>query len=298
MSRSDAFSRCHPAVLLLYFALVLGCTMFFLHPLCLIISLLSALLCCAHFSGPEALRRTLAFSLPVFGFAALLNPLFNHRGETVLCLLPSGAPVTLESVAYGLASAAMLCAVLVWFACFSHVMTADKLLHLFGRAAPSLSLVVTMTLRLIPRFQTQFRAVTDARRSLGRDAAPPSPRQKLTDAVQVLSALTTWALENGIETADSMRSRGCGLPGRTTFSLYRFDRRDAAVLLWLALWGCILLAGGLSGALAWEYLPSLQGRPLSNLSRCAYPAYLAVCLTPIILNRWEDRKWKHFQSNI
>ena len=298
MPRSDAFSRCHPAVLLAYFALVLGCTMFFLHPLCLAISLLSALLCCAHFNGPDKLRRTLLFSLPVFGFAILLNPLFNHRGETVLCSLPSGSPVTLESVAYGLASAAMLCAVLVWFSCFNHVMTSDKLLHLFGRAAPSLSLVLTMTLRLIPRFQTQFRALTDAQRALGRNTASNSLRQKLKDAAQVLSAVATWALENGVETADSMRSRGCGLPGRTAFSLYRFDRRDAAVLIWLMFWGGILLAGGLSGALFWQYFPALLGQPLSPLTLSAYPAYLALCLTPIILNRWEERKWNHSRSNI
>ncbi len=45
--------------------------------------------------------------------------------------------------------------------------------------------------------------------------------------------MVTWSLENAIETADSMRARGYGLPGRTSFSIYRFDSRDSSALAWL-----------------------------------------------------------------
>lgn len=44
--------------------------------------------------------------------------------------------------------------------------------------------------------------------------------------IKIMSILVTWALENAIDTADSMKDRGYGLPGRTAFSIYRFDRRD------------------------------------------------------------------------
>ena len=39
--------------------------------------------------------------------------------------------------------------------------------------------------------------------------------QRLKNAITILSIMVTWALENAIETADSMKSRGYGLPGRT-----------------------------------------------------------------------------------
>ena len=288
MPPADAFSRRHPAVLLVYFALVLTASMTLLHPLCLALSLGSALACTARWGG---LRRTLRYALPFVLLAGILNPLFNHRGDTVLFTLPSGSPVTLESTAYGLASAAMLCAVLVWCSFFSRVMTTDKLLCLFGRAAPSLSLVITMTLRLIPRFRSQLQAVREAQQGIGRSLSAGRLRDRLSCAVSMLSALTTWALENAVETADSMRSRGCGLPGRTSYSPFRFARRDAALLLWLILCGGIIAAGGLSGALSWQYFPALLGRPASPLTAAVYPAYLALCLTPLILNRWEERKW-------
>ena len=46
--KHHAFLACHPAVNLLYFVLVLTFSMFFLHPLCLAVSLCAALWCAAQ----------------------------------------------------------------------------------------------------------------------------------------------------------------------------------------------------------------------------------------------------------
>jgi len=102
-------------------------------------------------------------------------------------------------------------------------------------------------------------------------------------------------LENAIETADSMKSRGYGLPGRTAFSIYRFDRRDKTILLWLLALGGYILAGWFTGNLAWQYAPVLQGA-LGVLPMTFQLAYLALCLTPIILSRKEDQVWNAMQS--
>lgn len=59
------------------------------------------------------------------------------------------------------------------------------------------------------------------------------PKETLFDRIHaglnMLSILITWALENAIETSDSMRSRGYGLKGRTAFSIYHFTRKDKYV---------------------------------------------------------------------
>ena len=47
--KHHAFLACHPAVNLLYFVLVLTFSMFFLHPLCLAVSLCAALWCAAGY---------------------------------------------------------------------------------------------------------------------------------------------------------------------------------------------------------------------------------------------------------
>lgn len=294
MGDQTAFSRLHPAVSFAYFALVLLLSMFLLHPIALGVTLVSALCCAAGLEGPGALARRLVWLAPMMLLAAILNPAFNHAGVTVLAYLPSGNPLTLESVLYGLAAAGMLGAVVLWFVCFSAVMTSDKLICLFGRLVPALSLVITMALRFVPRFARQFRAVWDARTCLGLDRAGKGPLRALRSAAACLGAVLSWSLENAVDAADSMKSRGYGLPGRTSFALYRFTRRDWRVLAWLLTCGALLLAGWAAGGFRWRYFPSVKGTALTPLGAALFALYLALCLTPLALNAWDGLRWRRW----
>ena len=293
MRTQDAFSKCHPAVNFCYFALVLVCSMFLMHPVCLGVSLFCAVCYTVSLYGGRGLRARLSYLVPMMLLAAILNPAFNHQGITTLARLPSGNPLTLESILYGVAAAVMLAAVVLWLACFSAVMTSDKTVCLFGRVAPALSLILTMSLRFIPRFRSQFRAVRDAQRCLGEDTgAGKRPFARLSSAVTALSAVLTWSLEDGVDTADSMRSRGYGLPGRSFFALYRFDRRDGWTMAWLLACGGSILAGWVAGGFGWRYFPSVKGSGMTPLSVCLFTAYFALCLTPLVINGYDALLWR------
>ena len=290
----DAFSRYHPLVNFLFFALVLAYSMVLMHPVCLAVSLLGALLYAGQLEGRRALARHLRVALPVLLLAALVNPAFNHAGVTILIYLPSGNPLTLESILYGLAAGAMLCAVVLWFVCFNRVITSDKFVYLFGRVIPALSLVLSMTLRFVPLFRRQLETVRQAQFCIGRDASTGSAWQRARKAVTIFSIMVTWALENAIETADSMKS----LRGRTAFSIYRMEDRDKYALGWLGFCGMYLLCGSLAGGLKWWYFPMLQGAMAQPFSISFYLAYLALCLTPVIIDRKEARVWRCSPSKI
>ena len=292
MKNRDAFSSYHPLVNALYFGLVLVCSMSFLHPVCLVISLVSALMYSIYLNGRKAVRFALLFMLPVFLIAALMNPAFSHEGATILTYLPSGNPLTLESILYGLAAAAMLVTVILWFSCYNAVMTTDKFLYLFGRVIPSLSLLLSMTLRFVPQFKAQLQVVSDAQKCLGRDVSKVGVAARVRNGITILSILVTWTLEGAIETADSMKSRGYGLPGRTAFSLYKFDQRDQTALIYLLLSGAFVLMGACFGGLRWRYYPTLQGVAFGAFPVSIFLCYLALCLMPIIINVREDRTWK------
>ena len=292
----DAFSSYHPAVNFLYFGLVLFFTMCFLHPACLLLSLAAALRYAVCLNGRRAVRRSLRYLLPAALLAALINPAFNHQGATILTYLPSGNPLTLESIAYGLAAAALLSAVVTWFSCYTAVMTSDKFVYLFGRVIPALSLVLSMALRFVPRFQVQARAVSQAQRCVGRDVSDGSLLQRLRNGVTILSILLTWCLENALETADSMKSRGYGLPGRTAFSIYRLDDRDQAALWWLGAVGGYILSMWGVGGFACRYFPTFRLAPRDGWSLSGLLAFGLLCLTPVIIDRREDRQWTRLRS--
>lgn len=294
MKNRDCFSGYHPVINFLYFGLVLAFTMFLMHPASLMISLVGALCYAIYLYGKRAVRASLLYLLPMALMAALINPAFNHAGATILAYLPSGNPLTLESVVYGVAAAVMLAAVVTWFSCYTAVMTSDKFVYLFGRIIPALSLVLSMTLRFVPKFRAQVRVVSEAQRCIGRDVSNGSVFQRLRNGITILSIMLTWSMENAIETADSMRSRGYGLPGRTAFSIYRFDERDKNTLLWLIFCGVFLVSGALAGGFYWRYQPTMKGAALTPLTGAFQLCYLALCLTPLVTNLWEDRQWKNY----
>ena len=146
----DAFSDCHPIVNFIFYigALVMG--MCFVHPVFLVCSVVLS------FSYYAALKKHcikyLAGMLALFVAITVINPLFNTQGVHVLFTLLGGRPYTLEALCYGAAMAAMFVTILTWFATYNQVMTSDKFLYCFGRLAPSVSLILTMVLRLVPSY--------------------------------------------------------------------------------------------------------------------------------------------------
>ena len=125
MKNKDAFSGYHPIINFLYYALVLLFSMCLMHPIYLIISLTGALAYDIYLKGRKAVRFAVMGLLPMAVIAALVNPAFNHEGQTMLTYLPSGNPLTLESILYGVAAAVMLASVVLWFSSYNEVMTSD-----------------------------------------------------------------------------------------------------------------------------------------------------------------------------
>ena len=77
-----------------------------------------------------------------------------------------------------------------------------------------------------------------------------------------------------------MRSRGYGLPGRTAFSIYRFDDRDKAALAWLIFCGAYLISGWMAGGTYFRYYPTVKTAAWTPMTVSFMFVYLALVLTP------------------
>ena len=298
MQNKDTFSSYHPFINFFYFCFVIGFSMFLMHPICLVISLFSALYYHSSLNGKKSFSFMLKFALPMLLLTAIINSAFNHRGTAVLCYLPTGNPLTLESVLYGISAGVMLVSVLLWFGCCNAIMSSDKLIYLFGKIIPSLSLMISMILRFVPNFKKQFESVKEAQAGIGKGISNGSILKRLKNVLNCFSIMVTWSLENAIETADSMKSRGYGLEGRTAFSNYKFTDKDKYFLLWLSFCAVYILSGIVSGNLHWRYFPSIQRMTIEPFTISFMFIYLAMCVTPIVINKREDKKWKSLESKI
>lgn len=294
----DSFSSFHPIVNFTYFTAVLLFSMFFMHPVFLGVALISAFTYSVIQKGKVALKFNILHMLPMLLFMALLNPVFNHEGVTILYYLKSGNPITLESIIYGIATACMFITVIIWFSCYNLVMTSDKFIYLFGKIIPSLSLIFSMVLRFVPRYKAQIKRISNAQKCIGRDVSQGNIIKRARNGIKILSIMTTWALENAIETADSMRARGYGLPNRTSFSLFRFDNRDKITMTVIILLISIILLGAITGENTMRFYPSIRFTEVTFFSYSIYTAYFILCMLPVIINIMEEVKWKHIQSEI
>ena len=295
MISNDTFSGFHPIVNLIFFLIVLGMTMFIMHPVYLMISIFSACAYLLYLKGKKGMLQQVGYLLPLLLAMAIINPMFNHEGVTILWYLHNDNPITLEAILYGIASATMMGASIVWFNCCNAVFTSDKIIYLFGRIIPSMSLLISMTLRFVPRFKNFLQTTIRTQQSFHK---PRNKKEQLQQALTAFSATVSWAMEQSIVSADSMKSRGFGGIGRTAYSIYTFEKRDGLTLLALmVLWMGALLPW-LTGALSWEYYPQLAGELTGVWHIAAYLCYLSVCLTPLMINIWEDRKWNSLRSKI
>ncbi|MBR5156004.1 MAG: energy-coupling factor transporter transmembrane protein EcfT [Clostridia bacterium] len=292
------FKTYHPIVNFTYFLFVIGFSCFFMHPVALGISLVCGFTYSVMLKGKSAIKTNLIYMLPMLILMALINPAFNHEGVTIIEYLPSGNPLTLESIIYGICTATMIVSVICHFSCYNEIMTSDKFIYLFGKIIPAMSLIISMTLRFVPKFAAQLKVVTNAQRCMGRDISDGSIIKRAKCGLNILSVMTTWSLENAVETADSMKSRGYGIPGRTAFSIFTFDKRDGKALVCILLLGTYTLVGNLMGGMKFSYFPAIKGAKMSAFGTSIFLAYLLLCMCPIIIEIWEVGRWKALRSKI
>ena len=179
-------------------------------------------------------------------------------------------------------------------------MTTDKFIYLFGKIIPSLSLVLSMCLRFVPMFVRKLGIISDGQKCVGRSASNGSVIKRAKHGITIFSILVTWALENAIETADSMKCRGYGEKGRTAFSLYYFDRRDLTCLIFMIGTFGMTLYGAMQGFTYANYNPVIvvKGLPLTAGSFVVFASYGLFCLMPVIMELYDREVWKLRRRNI
>lgn len=285
------FQGLHPAVSFTYFAAVIGMTLACMHPVLSPLSFLGAAAFLVCLKGWKSLFGTMRFLLPMMLVIVVVNPLFNHRGVTMLFML-FDQWITLEAIGYGAVSACQLAAVVLWFACYQEVITSDKFLFLFGQIAPVAALLITLTLRLIPQLKSMAEEIRQVQGTLHGEENRLT--QRMAAAVRNLSVLLTWSMENAVQTADSMKARGFGQRRRTTYHLFRFDSRDSRCLGLIA---ALLAAAILFRAFGFgyvEFYPRI--RSLAEGAGNLWQGGILILLyfLPVLLEKKEALRWRSY----
>ena len=291
------FERCHPAVNFIYFAAVIIGMITFQHPVFLAISFLCAFAYSIKRNGWKALVFDIAL-LPLVAVFALYYSSYTHFGVTVLRQNFIGNNMTLESLVYGFVLGFVAAGVMIWFSCVFSVFTTDKVVYLFGKVSPRLSLFLAILLRMVPRIKKEARRINMAQKGIGQGTNQGNVFQRLCNCIRIFSMLITWIIESLSTASESMRSRGSSLRGRKAFSIYRFDNRDRAYVI--ALFACLTVTA--MGVMLKQtdiiYDPRIIMTPITSMSWLFYAGYAVFCLMPMGLELWTEYRFRKARRTV
>ncbi len=286
------FKTLHPLVTFIYFVMAVIFSMAGHNPFIVAVSALAAFF--YGFMLKRNIKSVIAV-IPFMLFVAILNPVFSHKGATILFYM--GNPITLESILYGTCAAFMLFAVVMWFGAFNVIMTSDKIMYIFGKIMPKVSLIVSMTLRLVPRLKNQLKTILECQKMVGMDINGGGIINKVKVSGKALYSLMGRLLEGSLVTSDAMQARGYGNKGRTSYTIYSFTRRDKSVLFFVLTLSAIVIYGFMSEKLRFEFYPVIYCESISE-SIFYYLCFAVFAFLPVVYDCCEVAKWKSLKSKI
>lgn len=278
--------RAQPAAVGCFFLAVIGAAMFMTDPILRLVSLLFGI------SGGALMRifrdpaKDMRFYLLIFAVLTLTNPLFVHRGNTVLFYI-NGRAFALEALIYGADMALSLISVLIWFRIFSEIMTADKINSLFGRHFSPLATVFTLVLRYVPTFKRRYFEIQSAQKTAGF-LCGETFFQRVRAQLNVFFSLAVSSLELSVRTADSMNARGFSVSGHTDLMKNKWRAPDFFLLAFSIFTPGILIFGSISGGLQCGFYPVFRYSP----EPIPIIFYAALCSLPTIFEAKERLKWR------
>ncbi len=281
------FSDFYPTVCFFYFAVIILLTVLLGNPVYILISFIFAFLYWFKLSGKNAFA-SLKFVLPVIFLTGVFNMLFSHFGVTRLFSVGS-YDFTLESLLYGLSTGVMLGAVILWFLCYTDVVTSEKFIAVFGGFIPNLALLFSMVLRFIPLMVKTSNEIKEANIGIHKEV------KGLKNSINRFSSLVSISLEKSMETADVMRARGFGSGKRKPFNRYKFSIADGIMLVALLVISATVLVSYVLKVNAFTFEPKPA---FENINVIFYVLFAMLSALPVAFDCAGEIKWHFLKSKI
>ncbi len=282
----DRFSKYNPKAAFSFFLLEIILTIVIFNPVMLAVSFVSAFAYKLKLDGRGAVSYLFKFILPLVLLVTVFNFAFSHYGMSILFIWRD-MHFTAESLFYGFNQGVLLGSVIMWFSCYSRVITAERFIAVFGRIMPNTALIFSMVLSFIPRLRKNACEINDARQLIGSES-------KQKKSISNFSALITMTLEESIETADSMKARGYN-KGRSIYSKYCFSLKDFILILFIVLSSTALIVTKGLGQLDFLFDPVIK---MGRLPIWAIVVFAVMSLLPVIIDLLEDMKWSYLKQKI
>lgn len=297
----------HPFIILSFYLTVLSLLMTITHPVWRLVAwLVSLLLIKVTNHDRNHLKKLCQWQLGLIIVSSLSNFLFIRQGLTVLWR-PTvhighhsiSFPLSLEAALYGLFFGVMMAAMLNWFYLFSQALSSRDIVFLFGKRLPMFSFLLTLSLRLVHRFNALLIEIQYALDGLGASNRPPrSFKARLYPYQQKWLKVWDVGFAESLGLANALEEKRLDFQKRRPYTIYRWRFQEYAELGLLIMIVVALSYGARQGVMTFYYYPKLTWAIILRRFSMAQVYWLALATLYVslpLLNLGKERlKWQLF----
>lgn len=290
------FKHSHPFVFCCYYLLMLLIAMSTTNPIIIMTCFLGSL---SFRIGQLTNKKktSIWFPLLIVGIITVTNPLFVHRGGTILFFFLN-KPITLEAFIYGFFMGLMIASVIYLFQNFQESVDVEQFFYLFGRSLPKSTMILTMIFRFIPLFQEYYIELSQVQKTVNL-SQNRTFKEKADSGFDLFGHFFSWTLENAMDTADSMKARGYSVTSRSSRLSFSWRPKDSLYLLGIIGTSCLFILFLINEGDSFRYYPYMESIfLLVETNWLSYVSIAVFAFLPIINHMKEVVIWTILQSKM
>lgn len=282
-------TRIHPAIFIVYFLILIIFAFLFNNPYYVITYGILILTLIALQGSISEIKSTTKVFLPVILFITLLNTIFTHVGDTHIYIFGSYY-VTFEALVYGVIMAVTFFLVTLTFIAYNTYVSYQDMLYVFSKKYPNLSMIIIMSLRFVPLIQKRSNELLELSKLKNRNEDLKFT-EKTSELIQNLGLVVSWSLEEAMQSASSMKSRGYNITKRTSYLRYDFNKIDVLLTVLILVTATISVYGLYNSVGSIMIYPKFTFTFSQTPFNIYYFAYVVLLLPFIIIEIWERILW-------
>ncbi len=272
------FIYLNPTICYGYFIFIILSIILINHPIYILISFLVSIFIFIRIETKKNIILKFRKILFIFIFISLVNPIFVHKGLTILFYIKD-KPITLESILYGINNSLMISSLFTWFDILNKIVSSDKIVYIFKKYIPSSVLIFSICLNIIPQLKEKYKQMEEAHLiSYNKNIF-----SKIKISLNFIAIIISWQLEKSIETAYSMNSRGYENKQKTIYKTYNFKKIDFIFIIIIL----FLTSFFIIGYKSFSFYPIIFFQYNIIFSPISYISFLILCFLPIFFYKKE-----------
>ncbi|MDO6353845.1 energy-coupling factor transporter transmembrane component T [Caloramator sp. CAR-1] len=221
------------------------------------------------------------FSVFIALIIIIFNLLINKNGETQIFII-GDFYITLESFYYSLFMASRLIAIMMTFAFGNLIINPDDAFSIISKIFGKSSLVMSLVYRLSFSLINQINNIKEIEFIRG-NTFEGNLYKRIKSYGEVVNILFLSSLEDSIELAEAMYSRGYGSTKRSSFKNQNFNFRDYVIILMCTISIGFLIGQLILGLNSFKFFPQIDS-PLKKIT--VYEIIILFVFYSIVFVNW------------